>query len=275
MKRKPILVLIALLTVFALAFTACGSDDAKTTEPNQGNIEDTDQTLGLASWSLDATTWSSPNGATVNLTAIPVSYSNGQSAAFVVRLEGEEVENAACDWDGSRYTAFAELNAADGYCYYVILTAADGTQAEVPVNTPTAPIDESLINMESSLNSYCDLTVETSGYDGNKLTITKGQAQVQPPQITNAGQTITCSEAVLVLSFNGEEVATEKLTMPEADATGRYVLDISGTAFTVPAMEDDQQLSLRLDAVLSNGQLLTAPGGTWFYNGGDLLSAVG
>lgn len=268
MKRKHILILIALVAVFALALTACGSDNTD----DQGNP---DLPLGLASWSMDATTWSSPNGATVNLTATPNSYSKGQTAAFIIRLEGEEVENVPCEWKNKQYTASADLNAADGYCYYVLLTAADGTQAEVPVNTPTAPTDESLINMEAALNSYCDLTVETSSFDGGKLTITKGQVQVQPPRITNAGQTITCSEAVLVLTFNEQEVSREKLTLPEADAAGRYVLDLTGTAFTVPAMEDDQQLSLRLDVTLSNGQSLTAPGGTWFYNGGELLSAVG
>lgn len=268
MKRKHILILIALVTVFALAFTACGSDDT-------GDQDNPDLPLGLASWSLDATTWSSPNGATVNLTAVPNSYSKGQTAAFIVRLEGEEVENVPCEWKDKQYTASADLNAADGYCYYVLLTAADGSQVEVPVNTPTDPTEESLINMEASLNSYCDLTVETSAFDGGKLTITKGQVQVQPPRITNAGQTITCSEAVLVLTFNGEEVSRETLTLPEADAAGRYVLDLTSTAFTVPAMEDDQQLSLRLDVTLSNGQSLTAPGGTWFYNGGELLSAVG
>lgn len=268
MKRKQILVLIALVAVFALALTACGSDDAD----GQANA---DLPLGLASWSMDVTTWSSPNGATVNLAATPNSYSKGQTAAFIVRLEGEEVENVACEWKDKQYIASADLNAADGYCYYVLLTDTDGTQLEVPVNTPTAITDESLINMESALNSYCDLTVETSSFDGGKLSITKGQVQVQPPRITNAGQTITCSEAVLILTFNGEEISREALTLPQAGSDGRYVLDIAGTAFSVPAMEDDQQLSLRLDVTLSNGQSLSAPGGTWFYSGGDLLSAVG
>lgn len=265
MKRKHVLILFALVTVFALAFSACGKDKP-TGDPNLP--------LGLAKWTMDATTWSSPNGATVNLTAEPNYYEKGQSAAFIVRLEGEEIENISCEWDGEYYTASADLNAADGYCYYVLLTAADGEQAEVAVNTPTEPIDEALINMEAALNSYCDVTVETSSFADGKLTITKGQVQVQPPRITNAGQTISCSESLLILTLNGEEVARQALTLPAAD-NGSYVLDISGTAFTVPAMEDDQQLSLRLDVELSNGQTLSAPGGSWFYNGGDLLSSVG
>lgn len=274
MKRKNILILIALITVFALALTACGSDDGETKAPNT-QIDASDQPLGLADWSMDATTWSSPNGATVNLTATPNAHIDGQTASFVIRLEGENVETIPCEWDGTHYTASAELNAADGYCYYVILTAADGTQTEVAVNTPTAPTDEALINMEAALNSYCSLTVETSSFDGSKLTITQGHIQVQPPRIFDAGQTITCSEAVLVLSLNNEEIARQALPLPEADAIGRYDLDVTSTSFTVPAMEDDQQLSLRLDVTLSNGQILTAPGTTWFYADGALLSSVG
>ena len=48
-----------------------------------------------------------------------------------------------------------------------------------------------------------------------------------------------------------------------------------GNVSDIPAMEDDQQLSLRLDVTLSNGQTLTDSNGTWTYIGGELLSAVG
>lgn len=271
MKRKYILILLALATILAL--TACNSDDASPTTPSvQANVAD--QPLGLAVWSMSATTWSSPNGATINLSATPNGYTEGQSASFVVRLEGEDIEAVPCKWDGTYYTASAELNAADGYCYYVILTAADGAQAEVAVNTPTDPIDEALINLEDALNSYCDLIVDTSDYSGGKLTVSQAHAQIQLPRITNAGQAITCSEAVLVLSYNGEDIDRQALTLSDVDASGRYALDVTA-AFTVPAMEDDEQLNLRLDVTLSNGQFLTAPGATWFYVGGDLLSAVG
>ncbi len=274
MKRKHILMLLALITVFALFVTACGSDDAEeTTASTQAGTES--RVLGLVSWNMSATTWSSPNGATISLTAIPTSYTEGQTAAFVVRLEGEDIANIACDWDGSSYTADAELNAADGYCYYVVLTAADGTQTEVAVNVPTDPTDEALINMESSLNSYCDLMVEEASFDDGTLTITKGYIQVQPPRITNAGQAITCSKAVLILSLNGEELDRQELVLTEPDEAGLYTLDIANASFTIPALEDDQQLSLRLDATLSNDQLLTALGGTWFYTGGEVLLTVG
>ena len=275
MKRKNVLVLAALLTALVMMLAGCGGDADETGPQESTPAAVSEQSLGLTDWELTATTWSSPNGATVNLSATPNGYSDGDSAAFVVRLEGEEIANVPCEWDGSQYTAYAELNAADGYCYYVVLTGADGTRTEVAVNTPTEPTDEALINMEASLNSYCNLVVSDCTFDGTWLAITDGQVEVQPPRITNAGQTITCAEAVLVLSLNGEEIGRTELELPEAASDGSVNMQLTGSSFQVPEMEDDQQLSLRLDVTLSNGQSLSAPGGTWFYNAGELLIAVG
>lgn len=273
MKRKHLFALIALIVVFAMAFSACGKD-TKETQPTQESLQ-ADQPLGLASWEMSATTWSSPNGATVNLTAVPTRRSDGDNAAFVVRLEGEEIASTACDFDGSRYTASLDLNAADGYCYYVVLSAKDGTRTEVAVNTPTSPTDETLIDMEASLNSYCSIVVTDCSFDGKWLTITNGQVQIQPPRIANGGETVLCSEAVLVLSRNGDIIDSVSLALPDPGVNGGYDLQITTSSFQIPEMEDDQQLALRLDVTLTNGQALTAPGGTWFYNDGQLLLAVG
>ena len=258
MKRKNILAVIALVAVFAFALVGCGSKDKEPTANTAASVPEMSagQELTLTSSTLTAATWSSPNGATVNLTATPNGYAEGQSAAFIVRLEGEEAANVPCEWNGSAYTASADLNAADGYCYYVLLTAADGTQTEVAINTPTAPTDDALINLESALNSYCNMTVASATQDGSTLTI-------------------TCSKAELVLTFNEEIVGTAALTMEAAEIPGSYTADISGITFNIPSMEDDQQLSIRLDVTLSNGQFLTAPGGTFSFLNGEMVSSVG
>ncbi len=273
MNKKMLFALIAVLAAFSLLFSACGKKDAQDA-PGQADAQPGVEVLNLSGWDMTATTWSSPNGATVNLTATPAGYVDGQSAAFVIRLEGEEIDNVPCQWDGTHYTASSDLNAADGYCYYVILTGSDGATTEIAVNVPTDPIDETLINMASSLESYCSVIVENTDFSGKWLTITSGTVQVQPPRIVNEGETIECSEAVLVLSLDGEDVSKVALEMPAAE-DGSYTLQLTDTAFELPALEDDQQLTMRLDVTLSNGQILTAPGGTWFYDDGSLLMAVG
>ena len=128
---------------------------------------------------------------------------------------------------------------------------------------------------KAALNSYCNMTVASATQDGSTLTLTGGSVDVQAPRITNEGETITCSKAELVLTFNEEIVGTAALTMEAAEIPGSYTADISGITFNIPTMEDDQQLSIRLDVTLSNGQFLTAPGGTFSFLNGEMVSSVG
>lgn len=274
---KKFLASVAILAALSLLFTACGSkkDDAPNTSHDASASQNGGEVLELADWSLSASTWSSPNGATIHLSATPAGYVKGQSAVFSVRLEGEDVDSAACEWDGKQYTASLDLNGEDGYCYYVLLTGSKGETVEIPVNTPTAPTNEAFINLASSLDSHCSLVVESSNYDGSRLTITNGTIAVQPPRIADNNQAVTCTKTVLTLLVDGSETETVELAMPDLVEDGSYTLNLTDTSFQVPKLEDDQQLSIELNVTLSNGQTLSAPGGIWFYNAGSLMMSVG
>ena len=275
MKKKTVSVLIALLCAFSLVLTGCGkSEQAPETAAATEAAPVVENTLALSAWELDSSTWSSPNGATVHITATPVSYTEGMSANFVVRLEGADVTSVPCQWDGNAFTASAELNAEDGYCYYISLAAGE-QQAEIAVNIPAEPVDETLVNMATALNTYCTLLVEESEAAESKLTITSATVRVQPPVIKNDGQPITCTEAVLVLTFNGEEVGRQALDLPAADDNGAYEIPVTGISFDIPELEDDNQLNLRLDVTLSNGHTLSDANGSWAYMDGQLLGIVG
>lgn len=275
MNRKPLLTRIALVTLLALTLTGCGKkqEQAQSTQPAQTTSQAVVSSEAGMSWSMNATTWSSPNGATVNLTLTPGDDSY-EGVTFVVRLEGEDVASVPCERDGSNYVASADLNAADGYCYYALISA-DGTTSEIALNTPTKLTDETLVNMASALNSYCNVLVESSDFDGKNLTLTGGEVQVQLPRITNDGQTITPKEALMILTMDGEDVAQQTITLTSTDGSNRYGCALTDVSFPVPEIEEDHQLYLRLDVTLSNDQILSAPGGTWYYSGGELLLAVG
>lgn len=269
MKRKHILALVALVAVFAMALTGCGKKDAaETAAPVQ------DESWGLTDWHLSASAWSSNNGASVTLTAVPSTYYQDVNASFVVRLEGEEAASVPCTWDGKQYTAMADLNAADGYCYYMVWDDGE-TQTEFEINTPAKPSNQLLINLEYSLESYCEMAVETSELKGSKLTVTKGAAQVRLPLISKNGESVGFQSIDLVLSHEGGECDRQSLTAPELNAMGTYDLEIKNVTFSVPDMEDDQQLALTIEITLTDGQVLTAPGGTWFYTDGQVALAVG
>ena len=271
MKKKKLVV--AAVLIVALALCACGAKEP--VETTVATVPSVPQALALTSYELTATTWSSPNGATITLTAVPNICVEGQKASFVVRLEGEEVANVPCQWDGTNYVAAADLNAENGLCYYVILTSAEGLTTELAINTPTNPGNEDFINMKDALTSYCSVTVEASDLSDGKMTFTKGVVQVQAPKITNAGEIIEPTNVRLVLNLNGEDITKEELELNETDIAGLYELDISGVKMKVPPLEGDQTLTLRLDVQLSNGHALTAPGPTWYNNDEGLLPAVG
>ena len=270
--------LFALMALLVLALCACGKKEAAPTTPAT-EAAPTEATLPapltLTQWDMYATTWSSPNGATVHITATPNRYVEGQSAYFITRLEGEEIANISCDWDGQVYTAAADLNAANNYCYYLVLKDTDGTVNEVSVNTPTDPRFETLINLEDALNSYCNLVVDDSEVSAEKLVLKSGTLQVQAPKLGNDGQTITCVDVLLILRLNGEQIDKQALVMQGTDDVGYYTLDISDITFKLPEMEGDHQISLDLEVKLSNGQILSSPGGAWYNNDEGLLAAVG
>lgn len=283
-KRIPAIVLALVL---AVCTAGCGADnDAYIARLEQENAELRSQVdaltsqlevlgrnVGLVNWDLKVDAWSSSNGATVSFTGTPVVHQEGQTATFTVWLEGSEVASVPCLWDGTNYTASAELNAADGYCYYCRLTAPDGTQTEIEVNTPNNATDESLINMETSLAAFANLIVEDWEHADGKLTIVSGYGQVQLPQL-GGENAVTCTKAELSFRLNGQERARQSIALPE-EGGSTLRLELMGKQFEVPDMENDYQLDLWLEVTLSNGQQLTAVGASWFLIDGALSMAVG
>ena len=282
MKKMTIL---AVLLALAIALTACGKEEApETTAAPETTVSATTaapettappQPLALTEWSMSASTWSSPNGATIHISAVPNFYEEGQAADFVVRLEGDDIAVIPCQWDGTSYTASADLNAANGYCYYVALTAADGTASEVAVNTPAEPTNEAFIDIEAALESYCSITIDDSTFADGQLTLSAGKVQVKAPQITNENETITCQEAVLILSYNGEELERKVLSLSQTETQGLQEAALDNITFDIPDMKKEQKVELTLNATLSNGQILSAYGANWVFNEEGLMSVVG
>ena len=281
MNKKVLSALLAAAVVLSLC--ACGkkaetpaSTESETPAPTTASQENAGRELSLTEVSFSVTTWSSPNGATVNLTAVPNEHAKGDSAEFVVRLDADTVASVPCEWKDNAYVASAELNGADGYGYYVVITGKDGSFAEIPVNTPEEPVDEALVNLASYLQSYCTLTLNDAALEGDNLTILSGYALVQAPRITENSDNVACAQASLVLTLDGQEIASMPLTMAPGETDRSYDSTITDMSFTIPGdLSDGQQLMLRLDAVLTNGQTLTAQGGSWTAQNGVVANAVG
>ena len=279
--------LFIILSVFALLLTGCGqSADVSQLEmdiqalQNQvdalsARLDALEGNSGLQDWDLSAISWSDNDGANVTLTAAPFAYHEGQSAVFVVRLGTQEAASVPCQWNGSVYTGSVDLEAADGYGYYCVLTSANGAKEQIALNTPENPVDDTLVYMETSLTAYCNMIVDGWEDEGGSLNITSGYVQIQMPRILAGETDVSLAEAQLVLRVNGSAVESQALELPEGEGEGSYEKILGGISFTMPELADDYQMELVLEVTLSSGQVLTASGGTWYYNAGEMFMVVG
>ena len=284
-KKSALIARVLALCLVAAVFTGCSkepkaaevsTDPAQVTQPTAssspaGSLAHTESEGNLQSWELTAVVWSSSNGANVTLTAQPRAYEKGQSASFVVRLEGKEVENVSCNWDGTYYTASVDLEAADGYEYECVLFPAQGVGEHYALSDAY----DSLVYMKRSLEAYCNLYISDFSDADGKFTVTAGWASVQLPQLTTEGTVISFEKAQLVFMLNGETVETQDIELPKGEGEGSYETSLSSISFTMPQMEDDYQLDLMLVVTLTTGEELSANGGSWFYNNGELKMAAG
>lgn len=238
-------------------------------------IERMKQKAALQDWTLDAKAWNDGNGATVTFSATPINYVDGQRAALSVRMGDLEAESTNCVWDGTVFTGSVELSAADGYSYYCVLTGLDGTQSEVELNTPENITNDTLVNLGSNLSAYANLIVEDWEANTSSLNIKTGYMQAQMPRLTSNNTTASVSSANLVLKLNGEEVSRQEVSLAAGEGQGGYESSISNVSFTMPAMQDDYQLDLVLEVTISNGSTVSATGGSWYSNNGELQLVVG
>ena len=287
-KTMTKLLLVLLIGALMLSCTACGKDDEKNRlEAENASLQaqleemnaqmesiETGSTEGLKDWHMSASVWDGASGATVSLSAVPGSYHEGQSAIFSVRLNGYEVASVTCEWNGTGYTANADLEASDGYSYYITLIGADGTKEQIALNTPENTVDDTLVNLQSSMAAYGNIIVDKWEGDKDTLTLNAGFIQVQLPRISN-GSDADLDKASLVFQLNGSEIQRRPLDLPAGEGEGSYELAFENISFDMPEMESDYQLDLWLEITLTDGQVITSSAGSWYHSDDGLMMVVG
>ena len=276
--RLTPIILVLLVCLVMTAFAGCGKKTASApTEPSTEaateptSVVNEEVSDNMKSLSLSAKVWSSSNGATITLEAVPRAYNQNQAVYFVVHLNGEKVEDIPCTWDGKAFTASADLEAADGYEYECILFEGQGEGESYVLSDAY----DSLIYLETSLAAYCNLYISDFQVIDNVFNVTAGFAHVQLPQLTVDGAKVELISSELVFLLNGEMIDKQPIDLPAGEGSGSHEASLSSIRFDMPKMEDDYQLDLMLKAYLSDGQELTANGGSWFYNNGELKMSAG
>lgn len=134
-------------------------------------------------------------------------------------------------------------------------------ETQPPSTESPAPADEG--------ECYCNLYLSDWTCEGSTLTLTAASAQV----VATASRPLT--GAALILEINGVSHSAVILDMHPGEASDSYELDLSGFPLTLPELSHGDHLALRLEATLSDGTVLTALGGTWDYEGDQLLMVAG
>ena len=287
MKKKVIFAILAVVLVAALVLAVTSCESKETVQLKEENAalkaQVADLTARLAvlenkpsleGCTLTGSAWSSNNGATVTVTAVPSAYDETHTAALSVQLNGTEVQFVPCEWNGTAYTASVDLEAANGYGYYFIITTADGVPTRMELNSPSNITDDTLVYMETALSAYADLKIDDWGEQDGKLVLKSGFAQVQMPRLTADGETAYAGSQ-LVLKYNGEEVQRQSIKLPDGEGIGRYKLALSNISIGLPELQEDGILQLWLEATLTNGQTVEHCGCTWTYFDGTLTPSVG
>lgn len=276
--RLTPIILVLLVCLVMTAFAGCGKKTASApTEPSTEaateptSVVNEEVSDNMKSLSLSAKVWSSSNGATITLEAVPRAYNQNLAVYFVVHLNGEKVEDIPCTWDGTAFTASADLEAADGYEYECILFEGQGEGESYVLSDAY----DSLIYLETSLAAYCNLYISDFQVIDNVFNVTAGFAHVQLPQLTVDGAKVELVSSELVFLLNGEMIDKQPIDLPAGEGSGSHEASLSSIRFDMPKMEDDYQLDLMLKAYLSDGQELTANGGSWYYNNGELKMSAG
>jgi len=286
-KMMTKLLLIVMIAALMLTCTACRDDEKNRLEEENAALQaqldelnaqmesiEVSNSEGLKDWHMSASVWEGASGATVSMSAVPGAYHEGQSALFSVRLNGFEVASVTCAWNGTSYTADAELEASDGYSYYITLIGADGTKEQIALNTPENTVDDTLVNLQSSMVAYGNVIVDRWEGDENTLTLNAGFIQVQLPRISNGGKA-DLQKAALVFQLNGSEIQRRALDLPAGEGEGSYELAFENISFDMPEMESDYQLDLWLEITLTDSQVITSSGGSWYHSADGLMMVVG
>lgn len=225
---------------------------------------------GLADWDLTANVWADSTGADAVFTAHPESWREGDSATLMVYLNGEIAANLVCDWDGTAYTATAQLPAANGYSFQCILNGE-----QIPLASPDSPLVPELVYLADSLNAYCTLTLNEWVHNAQALNASGINVSIHLPQLVSGDAETTIASAELVLYRGDARLDSETLTLVPGEGSGSYVTEELDLSFALENPAEGDQVELWLDVTLSDGKLLRSCGGSWNYENGQLQLTAG
>lgn len=202
---------------------------------------------------------------TVQLSAVPKQRTD-ERAVFTARKDGAEVASADCVFDGTAYTAEVELDLADGYEYWLVLTTNDGVQQQIPLE------DSQAQNLNNTFTLTCKIDRDAAFLSlvNGDLCLNGLTFSMRRPISMEDGADYLWNRIEIVTLRNGEEVYRDSVLSPDDDLDIRRSVDYGfggAIVFAYPriALKDGDGIEVWLIAEVSNGMVCKEMVGSWRY----------
>lgn len=214
---------------------------------------------------LTAVGWPDGRGADITMT---LEDDPGEEALLRVMAGSMVLAEVPCQWDGAAWTATAGIEAGNGYTYSLVVGSEARTLA-----SPENPAYPELVNLADALIAYCNLVVGEWEVREDVLTLGPCYAHIQYPQL--GGSNIRCVQASLVLKHGETVLDTVPVTDLLQDAEGGCEGQIDAASFSLPELEEGEEVALWLEATLTDGQVLDVCAATWYAMRSGFSMAAG
>lgn len=124
-----------------------------------------------------------------------------------------------------------------------------------------------------SSDAYCHLLVNDWEGSLGELSLTSAVAQVVLP--TASGSELMIQSAQLVLRQDIQELERRAVTLVAADSNSSFEAVLENVHFDLPGLEENDQVDIWLEVVLSDGQILLSPACGWYRSGSELFMVAG
>lgn len=122
-------------------------------------------------------------------------------------------------------------------------------------------------------DAYCNLIVDGFSTGEVQLIIDTAYVQVQLPQA--AANSVTIRRAELVLMRGTNELYQQDITLEAGEGEGGYELTLTDLQLPLPELGADEQLDLKLEVTLSDGQSMRSASVSWYMEGEQLMLIAG
>ena len=195
--------------------------------------------------------------ADVTFTFRPANSAVPRDVALKILSNGAVAAQEACRWDGEVYSTTVPMDAVNGCTYILVL---DGT--ETVLASPANGAYPHLVNLADAMSAYCNLVLGDWIVLDNRLILDACHIQVQAPTL-DAAQVSASQEARIMLKHNGDLLESLVVTLSPGEGSASFEGTLSDVSMPLPPLPQGGKVSLWLEAVLFDGQVISTCAATW------------